>query len=211
MVNYSNGKIYKIEPICNHEEEEIYIGSTTKQYLSQRMDKHRYNYKYWKEGKSGKTMSFVLFEKYGVENCNIILMENVDVKSKDELTAREAEYIKNNKCINKFLPYQTNEERKEKQRNYRLRKIKAVQKEKEDFYNQNKEEIELRKALNIKESRKKYRENHKAEIAEKNKIYRENNKDKIKEKKSEKAKCPHCELILVKRCIELHILRKHLI
>ena len=59
-------------------------------------------------------MSFVLFEKYGVENCNIILMENVDVKSKDELTAREAEYIKNNKCINKFLPYQTNEERKEK-------------------------------------------------------------------------------------------------
>jgi len=27
MVNYNNGKIYKIEPICDHEENEIYIGS----------------------------------------------------------------------------------------------------------------------------------------------------------------------------------------
>jgi len=38
MVNYQNGKIYFIEPICEHEENERYIGSTTKQYLSQRME-----------------------------------------------------------------------------------------------------------------------------------------------------------------------------
>ena len=37
MVNYNNGKIYKIEPL-NGEEGDIYIGSTTKEYLSQRMD-----------------------------------------------------------------------------------------------------------------------------------------------------------------------------
>ena len=41
MVNYNNGKIYKIEPIVDHDEGDIYIGSTTKQYLSMRMDKHR--------------------------------------------------------------------------------------------------------------------------------------------------------------------------
>ena len=113
MVNYSNGKIYKIEPNCEHEEDEIYIGSTTKEYLSQRMEKHRSNYKYWKEGKYGKTYSFILFEKYGVENCNIILLEYINAQSKDELTAKEAEYIKNYKCINKYLPFRTNEERKE--------------------------------------------------------------------------------------------------
>ena len=51
MVNYNNGKIYKIEPIVDHDEGDIYIGSTTKHYLSQRMDKHRGNYKSWKNGK----------------------------------------------------------------------------------------------------------------------------------------------------------------
>jgi hypothetical protein len=131
MVNYSNGKIYKIEPNCEHEEEEIYIGSTTKQYLSQRMEKHRSSYKYWKEGKCGKTNSFILFEKYGVENCNIILLEYINAQSKDELTAKEAEYIKNYKCINKFLPFRTNEERKEYIKEYyedNKNKINAMRK-----------------------------------------------------------------------------------
>ena len=36
MVDYSKGKIYCIEPISEHDEGEIYIGSTTKHYLSDR-------------------------------------------------------------------------------------------------------------------------------------------------------------------------------
>ena len=43
--DYSKGKIYKIEPICDHDEGDIYIGSTTKEYLSQRMTLHRNDYK----------------------------------------------------------------------------------------------------------------------------------------------------------------------
>ena len=61
MVNYSNGKIYKIEPL-EGEEGDVYIGSTTKQYLSQRMVEHRDSYKRWKSGaKIGKTSSYILF------------------------------------------------------------------------------------------------------------------------------------------------------
>ena len=41
MVNYSNGKIYKIESDLG---DLIYIGSTTKYYLSQRMERHRFDY-----------------------------------------------------------------------------------------------------------------------------------------------------------------------
>ena len=141
MVNYNNGKIYKIEPNCEHEEEEIYIGSTTKQYLSQRMEKHRSSYKYWKEGKCGKTNSFILFEKYGVENCNIILLEYINAQSKDELTAKEAEYIKNYKCINKLLPFQTNEERKEKNKDknktYRLQNKDKIHEYNKEYYQDN--------------------------------------------------------------------------
>ena len=171
MVNYSNGKIYKIEPNCEHEEEEIYIGSTTKEYLSQRMEKHRSSYKYWKEGKCGKTNSFILFEKYGVENCNIILLEYINAQSKDELTAKEAEYIKNYKCINKYLPFQTNEERKEKNKDknktYRLQNKDKIQKIKKEYYQDNKDKI------------KEYYEKNKDKIQKNSKNYYEKNKDKI--------------------------------
>jgi hypothetical protein len=46
MTNYNNGKIYKIEPL-NGEDGDIYIGSTTKKLLCQRMASHRYDYKRW--------------------------------------------------------------------------------------------------------------------------------------------------------------------
>ena len=42
---YNQSKIYKIEPITEHEEYEIYIGSTTKKYLSQRFQQHKSSYK----------------------------------------------------------------------------------------------------------------------------------------------------------------------
>lgn len=111
MVNYNNGKIYKIEPIVEHDEGEIYIGSTTKQYLSQRMDSHRLNYrKYVKSNGNPITCFTKIFDKYGIENCQIILLENVNATSRDELTAREAFYIKSMKCVNKYVPLRTRKE-----------------------------------------------------------------------------------------------------
>ena len=89
MVNYQNGKIYFIEPMCDHEENEIYVGSTTKQYLSQRTDTHRSDFKRWKNEKARFVSSFSLFDKYGIENCEIVLLENCPVDTKDELFLRE--------------------------------------------------------------------------------------------------------------------------
>jgi hypothetical protein len=107
MVNYGNGKIYKIEPICEHDEGEVYIGSTAKEYLCQRMDTHRTDYKLWLKGGRGKVMSFQLFDKYGVENCIITLLETASVKTKDELKSREAQFIQTIKCVNKNVPGRT--------------------------------------------------------------------------------------------------------
>jgi len=103
MVNYGNGKIYKIQKIGGSDE--IYIGSTTKQYLSQRMDTHRKDYKRWKDGKRNFVSSFTIFEKYGIDNCEIILVENVNCNTKDELHKKEAEYIKlNTNSVNRSIP-----------------------------------------------------------------------------------------------------------
>ena len=112
MTNYNNGKIYKIEPI-NGDDGDIYFGSTTKEYLSQRMTAHRYKYKQYLNGKYQNVTSFKLFEKYGVDNCKIILLESVNANSKDELHAREAHYIKSAACVNKVVPLQTMKEYRE--------------------------------------------------------------------------------------------------
>ncbi len=107
MVNYQNGKIYKI---CDANEEMVYIGSTTKKYLSQRMDEHRSKYKAWKNGKTNNVTVYNIFEKYGVDNCNILLIENCTCNSRDELNAREGYYIRLHKCINKCVAGRTSQE-----------------------------------------------------------------------------------------------------
>lgn len=103
MVSYNNGKIYKIEPISNGVEGDVYIGSTTKEYLSQRLASHKHDYKRWKNGKAGKTFSYEIFDKYGFENCHIVLLELVNVNSKDELLAREGFFMKSMPCVNKKI------------------------------------------------------------------------------------------------------------
>ena len=85
MVNYANSKVYKI---WSTQGNKIYIGSTTKVYLSQRMDKHRADYKRFKEEKSHFITSFKLFEEYGLDNCFIELIDAKECKSKDELIPR---------------------------------------------------------------------------------------------------------------------------
>ena len=61
MTDYSKTKIYKIESTLG---DKVYVGSTCKQYLSQRFQQHKHNYKYWKDGKYNKTTSFDLFDLY---------------------------------------------------------------------------------------------------------------------------------------------------
>jgi adenylate kinase family enzyme len=157
--DYSNGKIYKIEPL-NGEEGDVYIGSTTKKYLSQRMTAHRNNYKVWKNGKSNKCLaSYLLFDKYGVEGCIMVLLESVNAKSLDELKARERFYITNISCMNKAIP---------------LRTVAEYKRDK-------KEEIKLKDEI--------YRKKNKEVIKLKDEIYRKKNKEVIKLKASVPFEC----------------------
>ncbi len=112
MTTYDKAKIYKIVPDCEEVNcDDVYIGSTTKQYLSQRMAQHKYEYKKWKEGINiNKTMSCLIFDKYGPENCKILLIEEISCASKDELKAKEAEHIKNQRVVNKQIPNRTSKE-----------------------------------------------------------------------------------------------------
>jgi preprotein translocase subunit SecA len=122
MPDYNRSKIYKIYAPENPEK--FYIGSTTKKYLSIRFNKHRTEYKYYKEGTGKKkAKSFDLFDLYGLENCKIILLENFPCANLIELWTKEKEYIINNiNCvINKIIPILSESERIERKKEYYLR------------------------------------------------------------------------------------------
>ena len=105
--DYQKTKIYKIE---SHLGDKIYVGSTAKEYLSQRFQQHKVQYKRWKNGKVGKYTSFELFDEYGIENCQIVLIEAYPCNSKDEKNAKEGHYIKTLNCVNKVVVGRTREE-----------------------------------------------------------------------------------------------------
>jgi hypothetical protein len=147
MTNYQKTKIYKIE---SHLGDKIYVGSTAKEYLSQRFQQHKNDYKKWKETKLKKITSFDIFEEYGVENCNIVLIEEYPCTSKDSKNAREGHYIKTLNCVNKRIEGRTREQ-------YIIDNKESIQ----QYYQKNKERIQ--------EYSKEYRENNKEQIKEKKK------------------------------------------
>lgn len=105
MPNYQNGKIYKI---WSSYTDYIYIGSTTL-LLSQRLTKHKNNYKKYKNNTYCYTSSFDILE-YG--DAKIELIENYACNNKEQLCKKEGEIIRQNKdiCVNIRIEGRTRQE-----------------------------------------------------------------------------------------------------
>lgn len=171
VVDYSQGKIYKIEPICSHDEGDVYIGSTSIPRLCNRLSGHKEKYNAYNNQKEKKrTSSFDLFDKYGAENCQIILIENVNAKTKDELRAREHYHITNTKCVNVSIPFLG---------------CKSYENKKEWNCLYHKSHYTGENRIRALQQKKEYRLKNKEIIKEKKKEYRE----KIKDKLSEQHQC----------------------
>ena len=212
MVNYKNGKIYKlVNSICN--EGNCYYGSTCNK-LRIRKQQHKYNYKYWKEGKYHFVSSFKLFDE-DFENTKIILVEEVKCDNKQQLLARERFYIENYKCLNKCVPGRTKKEYiktnaikiKEQRKEYREKnadKIKEYAKEQRkknaDKHKEYRKEYNKKNADKHKQYMKEYRKKNADEIKQKTKEYNEINADKLKEK----VKCPSCGCFVRKYGLKRH-------
>ena len=170
MVNYANGKIYKIVPnVENADKADVYVGSTTKERLCQRMTAHRKDYNQYTKGKAEKVRSYDLFDKYGINNCSIILLENVCCETRDQLHARERYYIETILCVNKQIPGRTKKEYNDATKEQTNNRAKC-------YYENNKEHVLERikiytedKKEQIKEYKKQYYELNKAELSEKEK------------------------------------------
>jgi Uri superfamily endonuclease len=124
MVDYQNGKIYKIECTTTGD---TYIGSTTKP-LDQRLQSHVEDYEKDKSGwKVGYLTSYRVLKN---QTYQITLLESVSCDSKTELLAREKHHIVSNNCVNKHIPTRTRAEYRQDNKDkileyakeYRLRK-----------------------------------------------------------------------------------------
>lgn len=140
MPNYHLGKIYKIQKKGGNSQ--IYIGSTTKPYLCNRFSEQKSMYK---NHRDIYRSVFDIFNKYTVDGSEIVLLENVNCNSRDELLARERHWIEKLNCTNKQIPGQTPEEYYKKNKNC-----------KKDYYQNNRiNKIAYQKEYNLKQKLKK--------------------------------------------------------
>ena len=179
MIDYTKGKVYKI--ISNVEGCIPYIGSTCEKYLANRLSGHFSGYKRWKESKSNKMMSYSIFDKYGVDACKIVLIEQCNVTTKDALNQREQFYIDSMDCINKRKAF-VREDEKEQLRLEVCQRYREANKDKiNQFYADNA-----------------------AALKAKAKIYHEANKDVVNAKRREKVLCEVCNVEMNKGTLERH-------
>jgi hypothetical protein len=160
---YKNGKIYRI---CDTGYNEFYYGSTV-QSLPMRLGKHRALYKLYKESKYNKRVSvYDIFDKFGIENCKIELVEACSFENKSEMQKREGYWIQNEACVNKIIPARTVKQYYQDKREQILEQCKT-------YRENNKEKVKLRND--------KYRVDNVEKMREIRRKYEENNKDKVQE------------------------------
>lgn len=115
MVNYQNGKIYKIVDNTNGN---IYIGSTCEKYLSRRLQGHR-------DQKKCVSSCIINNNDYHIE-----LIENWKCNSKDELHKREQYWMDKLECVNKNRAHNPLN-KKEYKKQYRLNNKESIKQDKQ--------------------------------------------------------------------------------
>lgn len=142
--NYQQGKIYKI--ISDSKPELVYYGSTNKS-LKQRFQSHREKYRAYIRGTYHFVYAWKLLE---LEDSCIILVEEYPCNTKQELDAKEGEYIRNNTCVNKLAPTGGNKVQLKKQKSEKDKRYREKHKEKLDIINKEKFECECGGSYNRK-------------------------------------------------------------
>jgi hypothetical protein len=139
MEKYQRGKIYKI---LNNINEDVYVGSTCEK-LSLRMAHHRYVCKY---NKHPNMMLMKTMNELGLDNFYIELIEDYPCSNKEQLQAKEGEWIRKISTLNRRVAgrkqsqyYQDN---KEKVKTYVEQNIDKVREYKRKWYLNNPEKVQ---------------------------------------------------------------------
>jgi len=190
MVNYSDGKIYRI---VNTENETIYIGSTC-QALSRRLATHKHR---------GNGNKIVLVKECPCEN-------NEQLRREEQLCIEEHEGL-----VNEVRAYRTEEQKKEqfreRQRKYYEANREKLIESKRKYTEANREKVRERDRKYNEANRekrieyqRKYNEANREKRIENHRKYNELNREKIREQQLEKITCEHCGSRVSRVCIARH-------
>jgi hypothetical protein len=140
MVNYQNGKIYKL---ISSMTDKIYVGSTCLPYLCQRLGNHK------NASNTSKSKEMLQYD-----DVKIVLLEAYPCNSKDELLTREQHYIDLNKdiCINDHRAIGFDHERRKA-----YKKLNDKIYAQTDHYKNYQKEYRIKNAEKNKEYQKQYR------------------------------------------------------
>jgi hypothetical protein len=126
--------------------DKVYIGSTFKNYISERLTAHRYDYNKYKYGKKNYITSFILFDLN--KNVKIIELQRHHKITKSELKKYEHEEIINHKtAVNCYMPSSIcsngnkKEWTKEYNKKYRISNKDKIIEYKKEYYDNNKDKI----------------------------------------------------------------------
>ena len=216
MVNYNNGKIYKIVDFSN---KNFYVGSTAQPKLCSRLGEHVSKFNCYMRGTNPKycaSMEILINENY-----KIFLLETYPCNSKDELNMKEQEHMDKLRCefmVNKQDAYVSKEDMLIKQKKYQEEHKEHLKEKAKEYREEHKEEISIRKKerrkdnheLILEQERTSYHK-HKEQKNERSRQFRKDNpdfvknrengyyqkhKDKKNARKREKIECPNCKSIV---------------
>ena len=139
-----------------------YIGSTIRP-LSERMNQHR------KEFKTGRTRttSCLIFQKHGLENVKIELIEEFSCENVEQLHKREGEIQRERKSVNKKIAGRTKAE-------YYKENVEEIKHRRSQYYQDHIEEI--------RQQHRQYNQDHAEENRERCRQYRQDHAEELREK-----------------------------
>lgn len=105
IMNYQNGKIYKI---LNYVNNDVYVGSTVNS-LCKKMSQHRMNVNNSKKDYA----IYASMREHGIDNFYIELIEQCPCNTKEELRAKEGQYIRSIGTLNKRIECRSRQEYKD--------------------------------------------------------------------------------------------------
>ena len=186
------GRIYKI---VSGQTNECYVGSTFNE-LKYRFRQHKDDYKKWKDGKATRCASFDLFDKFGLQNCKIILIREYDVVDKQHLKVYEQLWINKLKPINKVNPFWI------KILTHKLQYKKLI----ENNPNHNQDDYQKRLARNPNHNQDEYQRKLRNNPNFNKDVYEKRRQQQLKNK-AEKITC-ECGKIISRGNISKHIITK---
>lgn len=176
MVNYSNGKIYKI---VSSQTNKVYIGSTTTP-LCERLSGHRQRFRRWKLGKDCYLTSYDIL-KY--DDARIVLICNFPCSNVEELHKKEQEIMDEYEDkVNRNKAFPGFDTKEEYYQNYRVENCEK-----------------------LREKNRLYREANPEKLQKKSQVYYEKTKETsaVKERKGELGQC-ECGFTGAKRHLLRH-------